>query len=180
MVRLRGGFSGWLGVVCLVLLLAGVRPARALGPSVDVFLGYSRLGTDVFYPNVGGLNGWNGAMHVKIRRFLGVEGDVSQYGFGAASSVPRTTSVMAGPRVTVGALGIKIFAHALAGGEHSANSAGAPISSEALDVAVGGGVDARIAPFFSWRVAGDYITAPTLSPGTATHGRFSTGLVFRF
>jgi len=176
----RRGFWIGLGVVCLAFVVAGARPARALGPSVDVFLGYSRLGSDAFYPNVGGLNGWNGAMHVKIRRFLGLEGDVSQYGFGAASSVPRTTSVMGGPRVTVGAMGVHIFAHALAGGEHSANSAGAAISGGALDVGVGGGVDVRIAPFFAWRVAGDYLTAPTQSPGTASHSRFSTGVVFRF
>lgn len=147
---------------------------------MDVFLGYSRLGSNVFYPNTGGLNGWEGAFHIKLERFAGIEGDVSQYGYGADSTVPRTTSIMAGPRLTVGVLGVKIYAHALAGGEHSANSSGPAISGTALDVAVGAGADFKVLPFFSWRFAGDYIAAPTQQTGSGTHARFSTGLVFRF
>jgi hypothetical protein len=110
--------------------------------------------------------------------FLGVEADVGQYGLGANSAVPRTTAVMAGPRLSAGTLGFTIFAHGLAGGEHSANNAGT--SGGAFAYALGGGLDVRIAPFFAWRVAGDYLNAPTQSPATGSHSRFSTGLVFRF
>lgn len=156
--------------------------AHSQVPKGDVYLGYSRTGTDIFYPNVGGLNGWEGAMHVKLHKpFLGVEGDVSHYGFGANSTVPRTTIVMGGPRITLGALGPKVFAHALIGGEHSANSGGpTPISGGAFTWALGGGLDVPFAPFFAWRVAGDYLRAPTQSPSGSTPARFSTGLVFRF
>ena len=45
---------------------------------------------------------------------------------------------------------------------------------------LGGGADFRIAPFFSWRIAADYLNAPTQSPDGASHDRFTTGLVFRF
>lgn len=161
--------------------LAGTPAAWAAGPSADAYVGYSRLGKDAFYPNVGGLNGWQAAIHVKLMPFVGVEGDVSRDGLGAPSATPRTTMVLVGPRVTVGTAGIHIFAHGLIGGEHSANSSGStPISGGAMAIALGGGADFRIAPFLAWRVTGDYVNAPFNTPGTATHSRFGTGLVFRF
>ena len=149
-------------------------------PKGDAFLGYSRLNSDTFYPNVGGLNGWQAALNVKVKTFVGLEADVSQYGLGAVTTIPKTFTVLAGPRITVGAMGVRVFVHALAGGEHSANSSGLSISGGSLTVAAGGGVDLPIFPFFSWRVMGDYLTAPTLSPGTGSHSRIGTGLVFRF
>jgi hypothetical protein len=163
----------------LFLLAPG---ARAQVPKGDIYVGYSRTGSDTFYPNVGGLNGWEGAMHVKLHApFLGVEGDLSRYGLGADSSVPRTTIFMGGPRITLGAVGFKVFAHALVGGEHSANNGGAAsISGGALTYALGGGLDIPFVPFFAWRVAGDYLKALTQSPAGSTPARFSTGLVFRF
>jgi hypothetical protein len=172
-----------LSPICLLFaipIIAFTFPfaARAAGPNGDAFLGYSRLGTDAFYPNVGGLNGWEGAVHFKMKPFLGVDGDVAHYGLGAGSSIPRTTTVLVGPRLTVGAAGVRLFVHALAGGEHSSNNSS--ISGGAFAVALGGGVDVRIVPLFAWRAAVDYLDAPTRSPGTGTHGRFSTGLVFRF
>jgi len=167
-------------IPCAMALLSLPLAAHAAGPKGDLYFGYSRLGTDVFYPNVGGLNGWEGALHLKVKPFVGIEGDVSQYGLGANSSIPRTTTFMGGPRITVGALGFRAFVHALGGLEHSANSSGVPISSSTVSYAVGGGVETRIFPFFGWRVAGDYLAAPTLTPSTSQHYRLSTGLAFRF
>lgn len=170
----------FLLLVFSFILLAFSTDARALGPKGDAFLGYSRTGSDTFYPNVGGLNGWEGAVHLKMKPFLGVEGDVAHYGLGANSAVPRTTTVLFGPRVTAGVAGVKLFAHVLGGGEHSANSGGLPISAGSVAWAYGAGVDFPIAPFFAWRVAVDHLSAPSASPGSGTHARFSTGLVFRF
>ena len=167
-------------VPCALALLSFPLAAHAVGPKGDVYLGFSRLGTDVYYPNVGGLNGWQAAVHVGVKPFVGIEGDFSQFGLGANSAIPRTAAFMGGPRVTVGALGFRAFAHALGGIEHSANSSGVPISGNAVSYALGGGVEARIAPFFAWRVTGDYLGAPTLTPSTSTHYRIGTGLVFRF
>lgn len=161
-------------------LLFSAAVVRAQVPKGDVYLGYSRTGNDTFYSGAGGLNGWEGALHVKLHKpFLGIEGDVSHYGLGANSAVPRTTAFIIGPRITVGALGPKVFAHALIGGEHSSNSGGS-ISGGALAYALGGGLDVPIAPLFAWRVAGDYIHAVGRSPAGGTPARFSTGLVFRF
>ena len=171
--------------VCLLLLSSSMLlcvSARAQGrvPKGDVYLGFTRTGNDTFYSGVGGLNGWEGALHVKLREpFIGIEGDVSHYGLGANSSTPRTTAVMVGPRITLGALGPKVFGHALLGGEHSTNRAGS-VSEGAISYALGGGLDVPIAPFFAWRVAGDYIHALGHAPPSGTQARFSTGLVFRF
>jgi hypothetical protein len=180
MTTFRPVLSLILLVFCLIAGLGSSLPASAASPKADVWLGYSRLGSNTFYANVGGLNGWEGALNVKVKPFLGIEGDVSQYGWGAPAVVPHTTAVLFGPRLTVGALGIKFFVHGLAGMEHSANSSGLTISGSSLTYAGGGGVDLPIAPFFSWRVMADYIHAPTLSPAGSAPARYSTGLVFRF
>jgi hypothetical protein len=174
--------SAFFLVASSLILLSFLPAAQAQMHKGDVYLGYSRTGNDTFYPNVGGLNGWEGALHIKLHKpFIGIEGDVSHYGLGADSTVPRTTTVVVGPRLTLGSLGPKVFAHALIGGEHSANSGGpTPISGGALAYALGGGLDLPIAPFFAWRVAGDYIHAVGRSPAGGTPARFSTGLVFRF
>lgn len=173
--------SGYVLIFSMIAGVWGLPAARAAGSGADVFLGYSRLSANNFYPNVGGLNGWEGALHVKLRQsLLGVEGDVSQYGLGANSTVPHTTAVMGGPRVTVGALRIKAFVHALVGGEHSANNSTPSISGGSFTYALGGGVDVPVAPFFAWRASIDHFSAPTSSPGNSNHARFSTGIVFRF
>jgi hypothetical protein len=41
-------------------------------------------------------------------------------------------------------------------------------------------LDVPIAPFFAWRVVGDYLHPVGHSPPGGTPARFSTGLVFRF
>ena len=147
----------------------------------DAFFGYSRLGSDAFYPNAGGLNGWEAALHIHLHPFFGVEGDVAHYGLGADSEVPRTTTVLVGPRISVKAIGVNVFAHGLIGGEHSSNnSSNTPISGGAFAYDLGGGVDLPIFPFFAWRFSADHINAPSQSPGGGTKARFNTGLVFRF
>jgi len=164
-----------------VLFLSLGLSAHAVGPKGDVFVGYSRLGANAFYPNVSGLNGLEASASLKVKPFISIEGDLSHYGYGAADTTPKTTMFMVGPRVTVGALRFKVFAHALVGGQHSSNSGGGvSIDDGALTYAAGGGADIPVAPFFAWRVMGDYIGGIGIHTQDATKGRFSTGLVFRF
>ena len=167
----------------LFFFLAPLSALAAPDPKLhgsDVFFGYSRTGSDTFYQGAGGLNGWNGALHIHMAPFLGAEADIAQYGLGASSATPHTTTVMFGPRITVKVLRIGLFAHGLAGVEHSANSSSTtPVSDTGLSYALGGGVDIPIFPFFAWRFAGDRISS-TQSPAEGTKARFSTGLVFRF
>lgn len=168
-----------LALIFLATAVAALPPAaRALGPGGDVYFGYSRLGANAFFPNTPGLNGWEAEGQLKFIPFIGIDADVSHYGLGAASSVAHTTMFMAGPRLTLGAAGVHVYAHALAGGEHSSNSG--TLTGTSLTVDAGGGIDFRLVPFFAWRITADYVDAPTLSPTTADHYRFGTGLVFRF
>ena len=175
-------FSAGFLLASSFMLLACCTPAYAQIPKGDVFLGFSRTGSDTFYPNVGALNGWEAGGYLKIHKpFLGVEVDVAHYGLGANSSVPRTTTVLFGPRMTIHASGFGIFVRGLVGGEHSANSGGpTPISGGALAYALGGGLDVPLAPFFAWRIQGDRLSAPSQSPSGGTPARFTTGIVFRF
>ena len=167
------------GLVGVVMMFVGAAGAQSLHNS-DAYFGYSRLGTDTFYPNVGGLNGWNAAVHIHMRPFLGVEGDVGHYGLGANSSVPKTTTFLVGPRVTLKALGVALFAHGLLGGEHSSNSAGVNINGGTFAYALGGGLDLPVLPFFAFRVGADRITSPSLSPSNGQKYRVNAGLVLRF
>jgi hypothetical protein len=172
-----------LRVFCLLAwaLLLMQSPALAHAANKgDVSFGYSRSGSDIFYPNTPGLNGWDLDGQVHWKPFIGIEGDVAHYGLGANSSVPRTTAVLFGPKVSVGPSAFKVFGHFLAGGEHSANSGGAPISGGAFTYAYGAGADVPIAPFLGWRVQLDHLSAPSQSPSQGTHVRFTTGIVLRF
>jgi hypothetical protein len=167
-----------LAVGAILLDLPSPARSASLG---DVSLGYSRTGSNIFYPNTGGLNGWDIDGQIHWRPFIGVEGDVAHYGLGADSSVPRTTSVLFGPKLSVGAAGFKLFGHFLVGGEHSANSGGpASISGGAFAYALGGGADVPILPMFAWRVQVDRLSAPSQSPSNGKPVRFITGIVFRF
>jgi hypothetical protein len=157
-------------------------PARAHAANKgDVSFGYSRTGSDIFYPDTPGLNGWDLDGQVHWKPFIGIEGDVAHYGLGASSGVPRTTTVLFGPKVSVGPPAIQVFGHFLVGGEHSANSGGAtPISGGAFAYAYGAGADMPLVPFLRWRLQLDHLSAPNQSPPQGTHIRFTTGIVFRF
>lgn len=168
----------------LLLILLGASlflapAARALGPGGDIYFGYSRSGANNFIPNTPAENGWEAAGSIHFLPLLGVEADVARYGAGAASNDARTTTVLFGPRLTVGLAGINLFAHGLVGVAHSHVSGPGSYSNNPLAGDLGGGVDLHLLPFFAWRVVGDYITT-TDAPSNADHYRFGTGLVFRF
>jgi hypothetical protein len=94
------------------------------------------------------------------------------------SQVPRTTTFLAGPRVTFGGIGIQAFLHGLVGGEHSSNDN--RISGGALAYALGGGADLPIAPVIKLRLAIDHLSAPSVSPSNGTQIRFTAGFAVHF
>ena len=162
-----------------ILFLLMPSMARAIGPGGDVYFGFSRLGTKAFNTTAGSQSGFEAAAHIKVWPFVGGELDYAHYGMGGDATIPHSTVVMAGPRVTVGTGFIRVFLHGLAGWEHSASGDGT-ITAGALAFAMGGGADFRMASHFAWRVNADYMGAPQSSPSGATHARYSTGLVFKF
>jgi hypothetical protein len=168
------------GFAALFLLLFASPALHAAGLGGDVYLGYTYLGNNAFNPSTGSLNGWQAAAHIHWVPFVGAEFDVAHYGIGGDPGIQHTTTVLVGPRVTLGAHGIHVFAHGLFGWENSANSSSAStISGGGPTLAVGGGVDLHIVSHLAWRVTADYINAPTSSP-EGTHSRIGTGIVFRF
>jgi len=171
----------WLFFTVGASLVILALPAHAANTG-DISLGYTRTGNNTFYPNAGGLNGWDLDGQVHFKPFIGIEGDVAHYGIGANGVVPRTTAVLFGPKVQAGTAGFKFFGHFLAGGEHSSNGNAqpTPISGGALTYALGLGADLPLAPFFAWRVQVDRLSAINQSPSNGTHARFLTGIVFRF
>lgn len=178
---MRRYLAGFILILLAAAVLMNTPSASAQLRNHDAFFGYSRTTSDLFYPNTGGLNGWDAALHIHLHPFFGVEGDVAHYGLGAAAAVPRTTTVLVGPRISVRALGINLFVHGMVGGEHSANGASnTPISGGAFAYDLGGGVDLPVFPFFAWRFSADRLSAPSLSPSNSNQARFNTGLVFRF
>lgn len=166
-----------LGLACAGWDCSGATPSAA-GSGSDVYLGYSRLGNDAFNAGAGGLNGYQLAAFFKTRPLGGIEAELAHYGLGAGAANPHSTSLMFGPKVSLGFGLARVFAHGLIGGEHSSDKAG--FSGGALAWALGGGVDLPLSGLIAWRVGADYISAPTSSPGQSTRARFTTGIALRF
>jgi hypothetical protein len=148
-------------------LLLAASAAQAAGPHGDLFAGYSTFGFS-------SQNGAEAALHLKVWHFAGVEGDLSGYKNGANPEADRVFLYLAGPRVTASAFHIRAFAHGLVGG---VQPSGGTATSGAFLYGAGGGVDLPVFHRVDWRVAGDYVHAPS---GIATGKRFSTGPVLRF
>ena len=138
----------YLTLICAAMVALVSPAAHARLPKGDLYLGYSRLGSNTFeYSNGDGLNGLEAAAHLKTGRFLGVEANVSHYGYGASAGIPHTTTAMIGPRLTLRLPLIRIYAHALAGAAHSSaddrlSTSEITFTDTQFAYALGGGVEA--------------------------------------
>jgi len=177
-------------VRCLPIFVAAlvcflVPRAEAKGSKGDVYLGYSRTGANLYAVYTPGMNGWQAAAHVRVAPFVGIEGDVSRYSAKAGAGSQQATLVMFGPRVTVGGLGFKVFAHGLGGIAHFSSNAVAflpGISYDAASYAVGGGADVPLFLAFKLRVTGDYLgnsKAPSSSYSPSPY-RVGVGVAYHF
>jgi hypothetical protein len=165
-----------------LLLLVPSAQARAASKA-DAYFGYSRVGANLYAPNTSGMNGWQGAFHVKAISVFGVEGDVSHYSQSPAGFSERVTNVMFGPRATVGLAGFSVFAHALAGlAFESATVTTLPSTSyNAASLAVGGGADFPLFLGLKLRATGDYLgnsKAPSTGSAAPGHYRIGVGVAF--
>lgn len=141
--------------------------------SVEIFGGYSFE----HYAGTPGrnLNGWEITGKYKVAPWVGLAADLdSQYGLPSQPQA-RTLHFLVGPQVSFPGR-ISPFVHVLGGFGHFQGNGGQTSFAGAL----GGGVDLRVAPLFSWRViqADDMVTR--FFGGTQHSLRLSTGLVFRF
>lgn len=155
----------------------------------DVYLGYSRVGANLYQPNTPGMNGWQAAGHYKPFPFVGFEGDVARYTQSDQGFSQQVTTVMFGPRVTAHALGFSVFAHALGGlaHEHGTLTTFPSVGYNAASYALGAGADIPLLLGLKVRVIGDYLgnsKAPStsgLSNGSGvSHYRVGAGLAYHF
>jgi hypothetical protein len=172
-------------VFLLALLFSLVSAAEKRAPGADVYGGYSRVGANLYGPNTPGMNGWQFAMHVKPIPFVGIEGDVSRYTQNPLGLSQQVTLVMFGPRLTVHAAGISVFAHGLGGLVHE--SATIPflptVSYNAASYAFGAGADVPLFLGFKLRVTGDYLgnsNAPSSGSRPPSHFRAGVGIAYHF
>jgi len=169
------------------LLIGGLSATAQDVPKLEAFVGYSYVrfippsssGVPSF-----GLNGASGSISYNPIPVLGVVADFGFYHTGNAAGSSLTvnnTSYMFGPKVAFRLGGITPFAHALFGGVHSAALApgSGTASGNNFATAVGGGLDANIAPHLSIRlIQAEYM----LIRGSGTNvsmPRISVGIVFR-
>lgn len=157
-----------LGLVFLVTLTARAQD------KVELFGGYSYLRLDSS-PKAN-LNGWEISGQYKFSGWLGGVADFSGH-YGSISGVSTSLhNFLFGPQISWHAP-VSPFAHILLGG---ARSSIAGVSDTAFAVAIGAGIDTRVAPALYWRIIqGDYL-ATRFGGNTQNNVRVSTGVVFRF
>jgi hypothetical protein len=168
-----------------MLLLLGAFFAAATARAqdkIELFAGYTHFHLDSL--PAGELNGWELSGEYKLARWVGGVADFSgDYGSvtnesNPAHPFPASTSVhnfLFGPQVSLPTR-ISPFAHVLGGATHFAGN-NQDYTSAA--VAVGGGVDVKVASVFSIRlIQADYVH--TYFFGAIQNYRISTGIVFRF
>jgi len=145
-------------------------PARAQDTRAEFFGGfsYTRFHTS---PSIN-VNGWDISGQYKFRDWVGGVADFAgQYGSGAS-----IYTYLFGPQVSLPSR-VSPFGHILVGGAHF-GAGGGGISS--FGMAIGGGIDARIAERINWRaVQVDYLMTQ-FGGGSQNNVRLSTGVLFRF
>ena len=181
-----------------LLLLGGTLSWCQGSTSVQVFGGYSYVPTSFSFVG-SGENGWNTALDINSRKWVGFTADFAQYfstfseGGGVPNDSAKTYTFLFGPRVSVPlskAPKVTPFGHFLIGAAHiSENSSYAGEFSTSTSFAwdFGGGADFRLTRHLSLRGEGNYLHNHFVTSDNQLqtrvadwHGRISTGVVFRF
>jgi len=171
--------------IFLVVTVFSLPPAaNAKEVKADAYFGYSRTGANLYAVYTPGMNGWQFAMHIKPMPFVGVEGDIAHYSQKVNGFSQQVTTVMFGPRVTVHAMKVSLFAHGLAGIAHQNGTVTIyPATSyDATSYALGGGVDLPLFLSFNLRVTADYLgnsKAPSSSYSPSPY-RAGVGVAYHF
>ncbi|PYX85802.1 MAG: hypothetical protein DMG68_17150 [Acidobacteria bacterium] len=195
--------TGCVVLVCLLIAVA----ASAQIPGGSVYVGYSYFRADLssnhplapVFSN-SNLNGWNGALELKMLPWIS---GVADFGgnYGDARGTPACEAIIPcpapfdvranlhtylfGPRASISIGRIRPFAHALFGvaqiSAHGSGSGGVTLSASdtAFSTAIGGGLDYKLIKGIAWRFQGDYLQTRFFS-NTQNNFRFSTGIVLRF
>lgn len=148
---------------------------RAQEEKVELFGGYSFLHFHAS-PSTN-LNGWEASGQYKFTDWLGGVADFDgHYGSFSGGAGTSTYTYLFGPQISFPSR-VSPFAHLLLGGAHNST---AGFGSSSFSLALGGGIDTRVADKFSWRIfQGDYLLTQ-FGGGSQNNFRFSTGVIYRF
>lgn len=157
------------------ICMLGAMSVRAQEERVELFAGYSYLHFHAS-PSTN-LNGWEIAGQYKFTNWLGGVADFDgHYGSFSSGVGTSTYTYLFGPQVSFPGR-VSPFAHVLLGGAHNST---AGFGSSSFSMALGAGIDTRVADKFSWRIfQGDYLRTQ-FGGGSQNNFRFSTGIVARF
>ena len=179
----------------LLWLLECAAIAQASNPS-NIFGGYSFEGANLFSGQHANLNGWHVSAESKLRRFVGVVGDVSGHYGSALVFNPDCGNISLpgcfpnnrvsqyyfqfGFRGSYEIGKIRPYAEALGGGVYTVETTlGASNTRISFAETLAAGLDYRITHRFGWRLeAGWLVSGSTAS--RQNNVRASTGLVVRF
>jgi hypothetical protein len=161
-------------VACTPLPSAAQEAAR-----VDVFGGYAFVRDDDR-----NMHGWNGAVTLNLREWLGVIADVSGQYASLGTTDRARFAALAGPRVSPWRGRFTPFAYALAGAFHTRSrlaflSVSASEGETDPGAAFGGGVDVRVSGRWAAEVKADAALIRSRDR-TASDPRLFGGLVLRF
>jgi len=178
----------------LLLLLATLSWSQGSPAHVQVFGGYSYIPSNqpvLDIPQTGGENGWNAALDIDSRKFIGFTADFAEsfanFSDAGGTENDKTYTFLFGPRISVPLPRITPFGHFLLGAAHINSNTGALSTSSSFAWDFGGGVDVRLSRHFALRGEGNYMHTHfvtfdnQLQPNVKDwHARISTGVVVRF
>jgi len=170
-----------IAVACFMVVCALSALAAESGgyPKTEVFGGYQYSHLEGGY----NANGWDIAVNGNFNEWLGITADLgSAYKSENGVSVNNYTYTF-GPVMSLRAhKAYTPFVHALIGGDHaSASVPGFGTSANGFALMAGGGVDANINRFFSFRVAqADWMLVHGSGGTSGKNLRIITGLVVKF
>ncbi len=171
---------------------------------VELYGGYSYLNVDTNgLTSRQGLNGWETSVSYNINGWFAAEGNISGYykgysyrvGDSSATAHVSDYGYVFGPRFNYRANNsATVFAHALFGGDHlgasaSGNLFGVPVSGsgsvDAFAMAIGGGVEFKVARHLAVRTSADYVLTRfnvfnPENPYSQNNYRIGAGIVYTF
>lgn len=167
-----------LGLALVSILFSGLAFSQDVR-RVDLFGGYSYVSLDTNNPNPShphqNMNGWESGTSVSFNKWAAVESDVSGGYYTSVNFYGSDYRFMAGPRINVGS----VFFHTLVGLDlmHITEDGPPALWRESFAMAIGGGVQVKVAPRWAVRSSVDY--APTYHGGlTQNNVRVGGGVVY--
>ena len=156
------------------LLLVCAAAACAQTPKFDIFGGYSFVHSDPNGLEAGDAHGWEASLTYNWKSWLGLKADFD----GHYCCDQTMHNFLFGPQINLTRGKLRPYIHGLVGASHG--TSGGTFSDTVLGFAVGGGIDYKVKPSWSWRIAQADLLGTRYGDETQKNFRLSTGLVFHW